>query len=170
MWVKTPAELGLKPEDHFYPWLVRSGPLSAALKQLCQNLSVQVISQQLETATPEEQQALNIQETNSLIRQVYLCGDNVPWIHARLVVPHTTYQSYKPELDNLGDKLLGEAFLYSKSGIQRSPFEFSITPEGLFSRRSIFEINIQQLMLRETFIFLNAILNKLWPHNNPLPL
>lgn len=152
MWVKTPAELGLKPEDHFYPWLVNPGPLSAALKQLCKNLTVRTISQKLETALPEEQLVLNTQENNSLIREVYLCGEGVPWIHARVVVPFATYQSYKPEFDNLANKLLGENFLYTKPGIKRSAFELSITPEGLFSRRSIFEMQGCNLMIIETFL------------------
>jgi len=152
MWVKTPEELGLKPEDHFYPWLTMPYVLSAALRQLCQQLTVSVISQQLETALPEEQQLLKIQENNSLIRQVYLCGDGEPWVQARVVVPFATYQNHKQDFDDLGDKLLGETLLYNKPGIMRSMFEYSRHSNSIYTRRSVFTINLQLLMIMETFL------------------
>jgi len=152
MWVETTEALGLMPGDKFYPLLVKTYVLSRFLKRLCNHLTLQVISQHVASASVDEQILLNIQENNSFIREVYLCGDEIPWVRGRVVVPFATYQKYKQDFDNLGNKLLGETLLYNKPGITRSDFEYKLGADGLFSRRSIFDLNNYSLLVIETFL------------------
>lgn len=152
MWVRTAEELGLQPDDNLYRWLVEPYSLSKVLKQLCKELSVQVISQSLAPASDEEQKLLNIKENNSLIREVYLCGDGTPWTMGRVVAPFATYQNHKQDLDNLGNNLLGETLLYIDPSLKRSPFEFTQRSDLLFSRRSVFTLKSQALLVTESYL------------------
>lgn len=133
-------------------WLGHQGPLSHALKLLCTELTVQIISQQLDIASSDEQQLLNIQEKNSFIREILLCGDHVPWVKGRVVAPYTTYLRFKPELDLLGNKLLGETILYNKNEVIRSKFEYMQDDNNLWARRSVFDLAGYKLMVMETFL------------------
>ena len=151
-WVNSTEELGLQPSDHFYAWLSKPKVLSEALRMLCQQLSVQVISQQLGSATLEEQQLLNIAENNSLIREVYLCGDGAPWVQARVIVPYAVYKVYRSELDNLGSKLFGEAFMYNKHNLSRNNCEFNLSTNGIYSRRTLFSLQLDRILVCETFL------------------
>jgi chorismate--pyruvate lyase len=158
MWVQDVADLDISLDDHFYNWLAKPYSVSKVFKELCQQLSVQVISQQEEPALADEQQLLNIKEDNSLIRQVYLCGDGVPWSYGRVIVPQATYQQYKNSFDNLGGSLIGETMLYGNPDAVRGPFEyakiniknelFNLALQGvelaklshLWGRRSVFQL------------------------------
>lgn len=126
--------------------LMQTYNLSQELRKFCTTLTVQVISQQLTNATPEEQTILNIQENNSFIREVYLQGDGVNLVHARVIVPNVTYLKFKTELDNLGTNFLGESFLY-KHQHTRSPFVYQQN-----SRRSVFDLSGYKLMVTEIFL------------------
>ncbi len=155
-WHNSISKLALGVTDPMYPWLTAQHALSNALRKLCKELRVQVIYQCLTSATAEEQNTLNIAEDNSLVREVYLLGDGVPLVHARVVVPFNTYQQYKTEFDALGNKLLGEHFLYLRSHV-RGPFQYAkwnINDAVLYARRSIFMLNEHnaQILIVEQFL------------------
>lgn len=126
--------------------LIQAYNLSQELRKLCKNLTVQIISQKLSSALPEEQAALNIQENNSFIREVYLQGDGVNLVHARVIAPNATYRKYQTKFDNLGSNFLGKHFLY-KHKHTRSPFTYQQD-----SRSSIFELDGYKLMVIEKFL------------------
>jgi chorismate--pyruvate lyase len=151
MWVKSLSELDIKADDHFYPWLTKAYSLGNAMKTLCKDLTVQVISQTIATATIDEQHALNIQENNSWIREVNLLGDGIPWSHGRVIVPQATYAKYKTDFDSLGTKLLGETLLYGKNTVNRSKFEYGLVSQKFWSRRSLFSISGSKLLVIEHF-------------------
>lgn len=155
MWVEDPTELNLSTDDMHYHWLTKPDILSKALKAMCDELTVQVISQELSYASIDEQQILEIQESNSLIREVYLVGDGVPWVFARVVVPFKTYLKHKDSFDSLGNKLLGEALLYSDPSFTRSEFTYALTTHNgtpIWSRRSVFGLNGLHLLVTEGFL------------------
>lgn len=153
MWSEDIATLGLAQDNHFYAWLCKPLVLSAALRNVCKHLSVQVISQQLTTATIEEQHTLNISENNSLIRKVYLCGDGIPLVYAKTVIPHDGYIQYKNEIDNLGSNLIGADFLFKQPNITRGPFSYAVIKNpNLYARRSIFKIKDVSVLVTEIFL------------------
>lgn len=135
MWVSNLEELGLQQADPIYKLVSATGSLSDILQTKCKQLSVQVISQQI--------------ENHNFIREVYLLGDNIPWVHAITTAPERTYLRFKTELDNLGNNLLGKTFLYSQPHT-RGAFEYAIL-EGYPARRSVFDLQGYEMMLLEKF-------------------
>lgn len=154
MWTTDLSKLNLNPTSTYYKWLSHSTALSTELKKSCKELTVSIKIQYIGAAHAEEQRALNIKEDNSFIREVFLCGDNMPWVHARTIVPNATYMQHKEEFDTLGTKLLGEAFLYKYTNLKRDPFSFmQVTPdENIYARRSVFYLEKSPLMVTETFL------------------
>lgn len=137
MWVNNLQELGLQPASPIYKLVTSTGSLSTNLKTKCKILNVQVISQQ-------------ITATNNFAREVYLLGDNIPWVHAITTAPEITYLKFKTELDNLGTKLLGETLLYSQT-YTRSAFEYALL-DGNITRRSIFDLQGYEIIVQEKFL------------------
>jgi chorismate-pyruvate lyase len=136
MWVSNLEELGLQTADPIYKLVSATGSLSDILQSKCKHLSVQVISQQI--------------ENHNFIREVYLLGDGIPWVHAITTAPERTYIKFKTQLDNLGNNLLGKTFLYSQSHT-RSAFEYAVL-EGNLARRSVFNLQDHDLTVQEKFL------------------
>ncbi len=137
MWVNNLEELGLQPADPIYKLVSAPGSLSDILQTKCKQLSVQIISQQITT-------------DNSFIREVYLLGDGLPLVHAITTVPNRTYLRFKPELDNLGNNLLGNTLLYLRPHT-RSAFEYTML-EGNLARRSVFNLQGYDMAVQEIFL------------------
>lgn len=172
MWVDNLEELGMSPNNIFYDWLSKPTVLTAAIKSKCKEFSLHVISQELTTAEPTEQEALEIDgtETNSLVREVCLQGDGIPWVYGRVVVPNVCYQLFKEQFDSLGNKPLGETLFYGHIDFKRKGFSYStiehnnylftrstsIEPRQgtkiLFARRAILERTHLKLLVTETFL------------------
>lgn len=159
MWTNKPEELAIHADHSKYGWLLHQGRLSDALQACCTDLTVQIISQQFEPILSSEQQVLNISEP-CWVRQIYICGDNIPWVFARVVAPLETYRQYKQEFDELGTNLLGATILSKVKNLTRSEFSFSLTPDqtakhyapGNPARRSIFNLNGYDLLVTEVFL------------------
>lgn len=124
--------------------------LTAALREQYTNVTVQIIRQEISCATEEEQELLQTNEPQCWIREVYLQGDGANVILARVVVPLSTYHKFKAAFDTLGDKFLGEAFLYQMPHT-RTPFAYKQI-QSLWQRSSIFEINTNKLLVSELFL------------------
>ena len=151
MWVDSLDELGIDTTDPVHNLLVDTGALSTNLRSKCKKLSVHVILQELSTATPEEMQLLNISEYNSFIREVFLLGDKIPLIQARVIAPMRSYIQFKDTLDNLGNKLLGETLLYAQT-YSRSQFQYTKINNEL-ARRSVFDLQGYTILVQEIFLF-----------------
>ncbi len=163
MWVDNLSALDMdtNTSTSTYQWLTHTGLLSKALKRCCKELSVQVYNQLIAAATPDELHLLQLEaEAKCFIRQVYLCGDGVPWLFARTVAPMTTYLKYKDKFDYLGTKLLGESLLSSINSISRGAFSFTTTiadwqkccTPSHSVRRSLFKLDGYDLLLTEAFL------------------
>jgi len=161
MWADNLAALELDANTNKLQWLTHTGLLSSALKQCCNELSVQVYNQEIAPAAADEFDLLQLAANSKcFIRQVYLCGDHVPWVYARTVAPIATYLKYQDKFDNLAAKLLGESLLRSISNVSRSAFIFTaaITDWQSFcapsygARRSMFNLDGYGLLLTEVFL------------------
>lgn len=150
-WVDSLAKLNVAETHPIYSLLMANGTLSTILRSRCDVLSIQVIKQELATASVEEQQLLNISEDNSFIREVFLLGDQQPLVKARVVAPMRSYLQFKNTLDNLGEKPIGETFLYTQA-YTRSPFQYTRIQDKL-TRRSVFDLQSYPIMVQEKFLF-----------------
>jgi chorismate--pyruvate lyase len=150
-WNTNCESLNLATDNKFLHWLTQPEKLSVALRACCNNLSVKVLKQEIGIAAPDEQDFLEINETNSLVREVYLCGDAIPLVLARVIVPAATYAKYKNIFDTLGNNLIGEHFLYQHKNLLRGELHFAAIGD-LFARRRIFYINNDPILITEIFL------------------
>lgn len=176
VWVKNIDSLGLCPSDPFLSWLTKPYILSHSLKLLCKSLSVELLHQKFEAARADETLCLQLTQCDPfpMVRQVFLKGDAVPWVYARVVIPFETYQAYRVQFENLHSRLLGETLLYDNPKVTRSEFEFgllasqdplhftlhnalisrniSLSKVALKARRSLFFIIKCPLLVEEYFL------------------
>ena len=155
------------------PWLLDDGSLTARLISLNEGkFSVERLSHAWITPLPSERRLLDIaQRQRALVREVVLRLDAQDVVFARSVFPCSSLTGSLLHLRRLHNKSLG-AYLFSQSGMQRSPFEICLLdghhgylPAGLrqeqpaWARRSRFELNAKSLLVSE--VFLQAF--KPWP-------
>lgn len=153
-----------------HKWLKIPTSLTAKLKSLCPDLQVVVLSEKFEVPLVSESQKLGLPlDEKAWVRCVLLkCGER-HWVYARTIIPYLTPQNPWYELQQLGDKPLGEV-LFEMPSIERSAFEFSKdkidawpylvkalqTPHVVnqfgFARRSIFKQQQAPLLLTEVFL------------------
>jgi chorismate--pyruvate lyase len=168
-WVNEIAALSLPPSMSIAKWLTQPIILSHALKRHCQQLSVEVLSQQFMAVDDTESLLREQVSPEPFVRRVLLHGDNQPWTYGRVVIAPRTYQAYFSQFIALGAKLLGETLLYGNPDTTRSPFEYAIVPQEsalyqeirqrlpltqttLWARRSYFYLKQAPLLVTEVFL------------------
>lgn len=168
-WVRSLNELTQRPCVKIHAWLTQPTILSQALKRHCQQLSVEVLSQQFCAVDNTEKALRGQQGDDPFVRRVFLLGDGVPWTYGRVVIAPETYQQHFTELAALGSQLLGETLLYGNQHTTRSEFEyvaitplqslyqevadhFALTVPMLWGRRSTFYLQQAPLSVTELFL------------------
>lgn len=151
-------------------WLTTQNSLTAKLRQFCPDLEVEILSEKFEEPLISEAQKLGLaRNEEAWVRCVVLkCGDH-HLVYARTVIPRMAPNNPWQELQNLGNKPLGE-LLFEMPSITRSDFEFSKDTLGYwpylinqlnapemrnhpsFARRSIFKQKEAPLLLTEVFL------------------
>lgn len=132
------------------------GSLTRLLRSLCQeSFSVQVLSEATRVPTRDEALALGQDpRRRAWIREVVLCGDGRPWVHARTVIPLNTLNGPGRSLKRLGSRPLGSA-LFGSRPWHRTRFRcgFNQTDQGrCAARRSLFSRRGRNLLVTETFL------------------
>lgn len=101
------------------------------------------------------------------VREIFLIGDDTPWIYGRSVIPKTTYFA-QPTIQSLQLKPLGDV-LFNAEKISRDPFLYtkltkeyieyqqvahhlSFSSSFLYARQSTFWLDKNPLFLMETFL------------------
>ncbi len=165
--------------DVLREWLCKPFVLSRALRKVCAQFTVHITDQRVKPLYADEIAALGCYETsNGYIRETYLGDENHPFVYARVTMPESTYLMYKAELDNLGNRPIGETLLYSNPTTTRSDFEIKrITQDDellfdelvhtnfykaviernarvpeLWARRSVFTLHGHPLLITEVFL------------------
>lgn len=110
-------------------WLTTPGSLTARLKSICPELSVNVLSEKIAQPRPDEAVALQLMPNQTAwIRCVLLKCPSLAfsqnWIYARTVVPNLNEKNPWQNLKQLGNKPLGEV-LFELNAIERTPFLFT---------------------------------------------
>lgn len=167
-WVNEITALSSAPTDSIAQWLTKPLILSQALKRHCQNLTVEVLSQQF-AAVDETESLLREGSNEPFVRRVFLRGDRQPWTYGRVVIAPRTYQTHFSQFKGLDSKLLGETLLYGNPDTTRSRFEYAVVPEDtalyqeinehlpltqttLWARRSYFYLKNEPLLVTEVFL------------------
>lgn len=165
--------------SHLREWLAKPAVLTAALKRVCNNFSLEVKDQQVKHMLTQELLALGSTEsTLGYVRETCLGGEGDPLVYARVTMPYRTYLSKREALETLGSRPIGETLLYHDGEIKRSPFEIkkitqddellfdslvhqhffqvvierkSAFPE-LWARRSTFTFGDHKMLITEVFL------------------
>ena len=129
MWTKNITNLS--PPPAIADWLSKPQNLSQALRRVCCDLSLTIISQKMESPMKDESIRLGLvkrelqTEERCYIRKIFLKGDGVPLTYGRVVIPDNVYKKYYAAFSQLKNKLLGETLLYNNPRTQRSYFEYA---------------------------------------------
>lgn len=141
-------------------WLQQKGSLTRALQRRChEHFQVKVYAEGFALPRPDEAKALGIPARHTAwVREVQLCGDDVPWVLARTIIPRTTLAGHGRRLCHLGQKPLG-SYLFSRPEWQRGPIQpgrCHPQPDGghhpVFARRSCFASHTGSLLVVEYFL------------------
>lgn len=169
-WKPTVLIRRITSSKNIQTWLKTPTSLTAKLKVLCPDLEVVVLSEQLETPLLNESQKLGLhKDDQAWVRCVLLKCHQKDWVYARTIIPNFSPDNPWHDVQNLGNKPLGEV-LFELPSIQRSDFEFSrnqldywphlmdnlpsetdVTQPG-YARRSIFKQQNKPLLLTEVFL------------------
>lgn len=153
-------ELSL-PDPYLKNWLLDTGSLTERVQSLCHQFSLKLLGQGYFDIHGNEALALRHDEKANVndyqVREVVLCGNQVPWIFARSVIPDGLIED---ELANLGTQPLGKR-LFNDNRFKRSAFELCQVParafgfdteQQLWGRRSVFTYNDYRMIVAEVFL------------------
>ena len=150
-------------------WLLNEGSLTRLLKQLANNdFAVRPVHQGWQILRDDECRALGEPAgTEGWVREVFLCGQQQPWVYARSVAGKVALLDNGFDLASLGTRSLGE-LLFSDQAFSRSDFEICSLPatawppalhdnpgnneQALWARRSCFTRNGLKILVTEAFL------------------
>ncbi len=144
--------------------------LSHYFDQHWPNVRLQLISEQFETAFPEETACFETVHTEFWVRKIFLCSDETPLSFARVVVPKATYLRFQNAFEQLKTKPIGETLLHHNPDVTRHPFEYRFLEKNDllskdmqhtyahlevpgWARRSLFTWAGFPLLITEVFLF-----------------
>jgi chorismate--pyruvate lyase len=136
-------------------WLLEKGSLSRRLEQNCQNLSVELLFNDMvssESVMPEEKRLLG--ETSCLLREVLLNGDNQDWVVGRTLIPEGSMQEQPHNLMKQGTIPLGLT-VFSVDDVARDSLQFGWVKgekQQLIARRSRLWMNKKPMLVAELFL------------------
>lgn len=139
-------------------WLQAEGSLTRHLQLRCrERFHVEVANEGFALPSREEALTLGIPpRQRAWIREVRLCGDGMPWVLARTIIPLDTLSGRGRRLRHLGRTPLG-AWLFSQREWSRGPLQTGLcraasdhTPRC--ARRSVFASGDHRLLVGEYFL------------------
>lgn len=132
-------------------WLLEQGSMTHRCEQHCYKVTVQPQFEGFVSAENLGKELSELPKDNRYwIREIFLFGDNIPWIWARTVVPEKTLSDSKQGLTELGETPLGR-YLFSQSELERDYIHVSLR-DDLWGRRSRLRLSGNPLLLTEIFL------------------
>ena len=173
----VPYETSLAPTPYWQPqplptasvdaptleWLFDQGSLTRRLTQLsADQFCVTPLCEGWQTLRDDECQALGLApRSEGWVREVYLLGQDQPWVFARSVAPRAALERSGVALAGLGSRSLGE-LLFSDAAFTRSALQATRYPahwlpaadaqSGLWGRRSCFRRGELGVLVAEVFL------------------
>ncbi len=152
-------------------WLLESGSLTRRMIRICGQgcFRVRLLHQGWGAPLNSERRLLQSRRgVITLIREVELLCDGVPWVFARTLIPATSLQRSVRRLTQLGERPLG-AVLFSDPKVHRGVTQFArlharhplfqaacdhvdAQPETLWGRRTLFTLSGRPLLVNEFFL------------------
>jgi len=149
-------------------WLFDPGSLTQKLiAKSNDHFHVEVLQQKIERARLSEYRTLKLRTQRwTVVREVILHGNKVPWVYARTIIPLSTLKGKLRRLHYLGSRPLGGALFADPSmrrkGVELARIRSNHLPmnsrhlKPLWGRRSLFVLNNKPLLVGE--VFLNALI------------
>ena len=116
------ADLTTKLPCDLNYWLFQVQRLGLELKSILPNVALRKLTQFDGVMTDDEQVLLKTAYKQCHIRLAKHYHQTQTIVLARTIIPWGTYQCYRHVFDHLGDKSIGEGFLFRAPAIKRSPF------------------------------------------------
>ncbi len=136
-------------------WLTETGSLTQRLKACCQGeFELRVVNERDGVLDADDAAALGLAVgATARFREVLLCCDDVPCIHARSILPSSTLAGAGLGLAALGTRPLGDA-LFAHPAMTRGPIEVTHCDDAppRWGRRSVFRLDGAPLLVSEFFL------------------
>lgn len=163
-WVSSPQQLTLT--DTQADWLLYEGSLTARLKRIGKQFSVQLLGQAQHPPHAEERRRV-AHERPVVVREVLLYCNHQPWVFARSLFSPRAENANTLNLKTLGEQSLGES-LFGRDDLHSSAIEVADvglthpvakwnrrwfhTERPLLGRRRMFSTQGEQLLVSEVFL------------------
>ncbi|MBQ0212707.1 chorismate lyase [Proteus vulgaris] len=162
----TPAPIHWLPsEEHenikesTLSWLMELGSMTRRFEQHCQKVTVMPYQEGfVEVIEPADEKACLPESQRYWLREVVLCGDNVPWLLGRTLVPEETLTGEDRKLVNLRTVPLGR-YLFQETTLGRDFIHIG-QQNGYWLRRSRFQLSDKPLLLTEVFLPASPVYEK----------
>ncbi|NIY49504.1 chorismate lyase [Cedecea colo] len=135
----------------FLDWLLLEDSMTKRFEQHCSRVTVDIIREGFVSADEQLPEAEMLPPAQRFwLREILLCGDGVPWLVGRTVVPEATLDGPEMALQKLGTTPLGR-YLFSSSTLTRDFIQIGRSAE-LWGRRSRLRLSDKPLLLTELFL------------------
>ncbi len=149
-------------------WLLDQDSLTQKLQASAQSLQVKVRQQVILTDSEDSLSSHFASEKKVLVREVFLCCDDLPVVFAQTEIPFSTLTEQQAQLADIGTRSLG-SILFKDPSMRRDQIEVAQFPlhsavhqlcenlnqdSGfpLWGRRSLFYVNNKPLLVSEVFL------------------
>ncbi|MCI9743450.1 chorismate lyase [Proteus mirabilis] len=132
-------------------WLLELGSMTRRFEQHCHQVTVMPYQEGfIEYIEPADEQKCLPYSRRYWLREIVLCGDNVPWLLGRTLVPEETLTGEDRQLVNLRTVPLGR-YLFQEATLSRDFIHIG-QQNGHWLRRSRFQLSDKPLLLTEVFL------------------
>jgi chorismate--pyruvate lyase len=149
-------------------WLYDSSSLTQKLEAMCRRFHIQIRQQRRIKATTPSLSGYFASNKNVLLREVFLCCDDIPVVFAQTEIPLSTLTQEQAQLAEVGSQSLGK-ILFQEPSMERGPIEVTQFKEEspahklcrsinqscshpLWARRSLFYLKNKPLLVSELFL------------------
>lgn len=136
----------------YLDWLLLEDSMTKRFEQHCSKVTVRIVREGFIDPNSDDvpEAELLPHARRYWLREIILCGDDVPWLLGRTVVPETTLDGPELALQKLGSTPLGR-YLFSSSTLMRDYIQVGRSAE-MWGRRSRLRLSGKPLLLTELFL------------------
>lgn len=146
-------------EEDKLSWLMELGSMTQRFEQYCEKVTVMPYQEGfINLIEPEDERHCLPESRRYWLREVVLCGDNIPWLLGRTLVPEETLTGQDSKLVNLRTIPLGR-YLFQETTLRRD-FIYIGQQNGHLLRRSRFQLSDKPLLLTEVFLPASPVYDK----------
>ncbi|MFD0709424.1 chorismate lyase [Photorhabdus luminescens] len=137
--------------DEILDWLMELGSMTRRFEQYCNRVCIIPFRECFITAEQlsDESECLPASQRYWL-REIVLCGDNIPWLLGRTLIPEATLTGPDESLVDLGTVPLGR-YLFSGNKLTRDYIHVG-QQVNRWARRSLLRLSGKPLLLTEVFL------------------